>query len=65
MRNDRKILTFEEARVFVVVHTKRQSNQTCSLNVSFSMPKIMNSAYILLRLKCSLNINLGNRKKGL
>lgn len=64
MRNHRKILTFEETRVFVVVHTKRQSNQTCSLNVSFSMPKIMNFAYILLRLKCSPTTNLGHRKKG-
>lgn len=32
MRNYRKTLTFEETRVFVVAHTKRQSNQTCSLN---------------------------------
>lgn len=59
-----RILNFEETRVFAVMHTKRQSNQTCSLNVSFSMPKIMNFAYILLRLKYSPNMNLGNRKKG-
>lgn len=66
-KNHRKILTFEGTRVFVVVHTKRQSNQTCSLNVSFSIPKIMNFGYAALRLKHSPNTNPGNikKKKGL
>lgn len=65
MRNHRKILTFDETRVFVVVHTKRESNQACSLSVSLSMSKIMNFTHILLRLKCSPNMNVGNSKKRL
>jgi len=65
MRNHRKILTFEETRVFVVVHTKRQSYQTCSLNVSFSTPKITNFVYILLRLKGSPRYEFRKPKKGL
>lgn len=65
IRNHGKILTFDETRVFVVVHTKTQSNQTCSLSFSFSVFKIMNFTYILLRLKCRLSMNLGNRKKRL
>lgn len=63
MKNHRKILTFEETSVFVVVHTKRQSNQTRNLNVSFNIPKIINFGYVPLRLKCSPNTNLGNIKK--